>query len=88
MNTCQIILNQNTKPIKEKNPGRVAAGLKLAQWNRENKGKTNLRFTLKEMLHDFRNDLHDPTAVLIAIDETIKILEENKLEIRIALKKI
>ena len=92
MNTCQIVVNQNTTPIqvvpKQKSAGRVRAGLRLAQWNRENKGKTNLRYTLKEMLQDFRKDLHDPAAILIAIDETIKILEQNKLEIRIRLKKI
>ena len=91
MNTCQIVVNQNTTqvvPKQKKSEGRVRAGLRLAQWNRENKGKTNLRYTLKEMLQDFRKDLHDPAAILIAIDETIKILEQNKLEIRIRLKKI
>ena len=43
--------------------------------------------TLKEMLQDFRKDLHDPIAILTAIDETIKILEQDKLEITINLKK-
>ena len=95
MNTYQIIVNQNqnTAPIeetkKEKHPGRVAAGLRLAQWNRENKDKPRVgSLTLKKMLQYFKKDLHDPAAILTAVDETIRILEENNIEIRITLKKI
>ena len=95
MNTCNIVVNQHQDKVievKKKHPGRVAQGHKLAELMRLKKlglaPQKQKPITLKEMLQDFRKDLHDPAAILIAIDETIKILEQNKLEIRIRLKKI
>ena len=73
--------------VKKKHPGRVAAGKKLAEWNRNNRVIRN-KITLKSFLNDIRQDLNDPTSILTVIDETIRILEENKIEIQITLKKI
>ena len=95
MNTCNVVVNQHQDKVievKKKHPGRIAQGHKMAELMRLRKlglvPQKTKPITLKEMLQDFKKDLHDPTAVLIAIDETIKILEENKLEIKISLKKI
>ena len=94
MNTCNIVVNQHQDKVievKEKHPGRVAQGHKLAELMRLRKlglaPQKQKPITLKEMLQDFRKDLHDPIAILTAIDETIKILEQDKLEITINLKK-
>ena len=93
MSTCNVVINQaEAIEVKRKHPGRVAQGHKLSELMRLRKlglaPQKQKPVTLKEMLQDFKKDLHDPAAILIAVDETIRILEENKLEIRIALKKI
>lgn len=95
MSTCNIVVNQGATEVvevKKKHPGRVAQGHKLVELNRLRKlglapAKTK-KTTLKSMLDEIKKDLHDPAAILTAVDETIRILEENNIEIRITLKKI
>ena len=97
MSNYQFVINHQTPVIesavvvkKPKHPGRVAAGKRLAQWNRENKGlapaKTK-KTTLKSMLDEIKKDTNNPVSILIAIDETIRILNDRGLEICLTLKK-
>ena len=98
-NNYQIIVNHQTPTVIEstvvvkrpKHPGRVAAGKRLVQWNRENKGlapaKTKKTTTLKFMLGEIKKDTNNPVSIIIAIEETIRILNDRGLEIYLTLKK-
>ena len=84
--TPTVIEQQSTVVVK-KPPGRVAAGKRLAQWNRENKGLALPKTTLKSMLDEIKKDTNNPVSILIAIEETIRILNDRGLEIYLTLKK-
>ena len=95
MSTCNIVINQGAievVEVKKKHPGRVAAGKRTAELNRLRKlgiapAKTK-KTTLKSMLDEIKNDINNPTSILITIDETIRILNDRGLEIYLTLKKI
>ena len=86
--TPTAIEQQSTVVVKKaKHPGRVAAGKRLAQWNRENKGLAFPKTTLKSMLNEIKKDTNNPVSILIAIEETVRILNDRGLEIYLTLKK-
>ena len=78
---------------KEKHPGRVAHGHKLAELMRLRKlglaPQKQKEVTLEWFLEDIKKDLKDPANVLVAIEETIRICKEDyKTNIQITMKKI
>ena len=96
MSSCNIIINQQqheaTKivEVKKKHPGRVAASKRLAQWNRDNQGtlKNKKSIILESLLEEFKRDLNDSAAILIAIEETIRIMKDYKIELCVTLRKM
>ena len=95
MSTCNIVVNQGATEVvevKKKHPGRVAQGHKLVELNRLRKlglapAKTKKTSTLKSMLDEIKKDTNNPVSILIAIEETIRILNDRGLEIYLTLKK-
>ena len=88
MSTCNIIINQQEQPTadisKDKDPKKVAQGLKLAEWNKREKQRLMMTeqalkdgVTLKSFIEDFKRDLATPEEILIAMEETIRIMKED-----------
>ena len=98
MSSCNIVINQQqdvTKvvEVRKKHPGRIAQGHKLAELMRLRKlglaPPKSEKFTVESLLEEFKRDLNDPAAILIAIEETIRIMKEDyKIELCFTMKKM